>query len=68
MFLNEAFMKEYQVVFQEITSIINRDLPKAAGELKAQVNLLIDDGWTAQGGLATVHAGGSIYLLQAMIR
>ena len=61
-------MSEYKVLFQDITSIVNRDLPKAVDGLESQVNSLIDAGWRVQGGLATVQAGGSIYLLQAMTR
>lgn len=61
-------MKEYTVVYQDITSVLTRDLPKAAEGLEAQVNQLIGEGWAAQGGLATVHAGANIYLLQAMTR
>lgn len=61
-------MKEYKVVFQDITSIISRDLPKAVDELQLQVNALIREGWMPQGGLATVQAGASIYLLQAMVK
>jgi hypothetical protein len=61
-------MSNYRVVYQDITSIISRDLPKAVEELQAQVNSLIDNGWIPQGGLATVHAGAGIYLLQAMTR
>ena len=61
-------MKEYKVVYQDITSMINRDLPKAVDGLQTQINALIGEGWVAQGGLATVQAGGSIYLLQAMVR
>ena len=38
------------------------EVPDEVGEqLTAQ-------GWTPQGGLATVEAGGGIFLLQAMVR
>lgn len=59
-------MSEYKVSVQDITSIVNRDLPKAAKGLESQVNPLIDARWRVQGGLTTVQAGGNICLLQAM--
>ena len=61
-------MNEYKIVFQDITSMLTRDLPSAVDGLQTQVNQLIVAGWRIQGGLATVQAGGSIYLMQALVR
>lgn len=61
-------MTHYQIVRQEITTVLTRDVPKAVDELTDQVNALIAQGWHPQGGLATVHAGAGIYLMQAMAR
>jgi hypothetical protein len=63
-----TFMTDYRVVSQNISSIIFRDVDKAATELADEVRQLMAAGWQPQGGLATVQAGGGIYLLQAMVR
>jgi hypothetical protein len=59
---------DYQVVVQDVGSMLNRNVDKAVAELAAQVQVLVAQGWTPQGGLATVEAGGGIFLLQAMVR
>lgn len=59
---------EYQVVVQDVGSMLNRDVDKAAAELAARVQALIAEGWTPQGGLASVEAGTGIFLVQAMVR
>lgn len=59
---------DYQVVVQDVGSMLNRDVDKAAAEIATRVQALTAQGWTPQGGLATVEAGGGIFLLQAMVR
>lgn len=59
---------DYQVVVQDVGSMLNRDVEKAAAEIAARVQALAAQGWAPQGGLATVEAGGGIFLLQAMVR
>lgn len=58
-------MSEYRVVFQDIPSVINRDLPKAVEGLQSQVDRWMGDGWKTQGGLTTVQAGGGRRNLRA---
>jgi hypothetical protein len=61
-------MTEYKVVVAEITSLLWRDVDKAAQSLSTEVAGEIAAGWEPQGGIASVLASTSVYLLQAMIR
>jgi hypothetical protein len=61
-------MAEYKVIAKEVTSVVWRDVDKAAQALSAEVNLLISSGWEPQGGIASIEAGSSVYLLQALLK
>lgn len=61
-------MSEYKVVTQDTGSIMSRNVVQAAIDLADQVQQLQRDGWTPLGGVASIEAGTSIYLLQAMVR
>lgn len=61
-------MTEYKVVVKEVTSALWRDIPKAAGELAREVNAELASGWEVAGGLASVQAGTSVYLLQSLTK
>ena len=59
-------MLEYKVVVKEVTSIVWRDLQKAALELASEVNAELTSGWDPQGGIASIQAGTGVYLIQAL--
>ena len=61
-------MAEYKVMAKEVTSIVWRDVHKASQELSAEVNQMISGGWEPQGGIASIEAGSSVYLLQALLK
>jgi hypothetical protein len=51
-----------------VTTVVWRDVNKAAEGLTEEVGKHVASGWDPQGGIASVEAGSSVYLLQAMIR
>ena len=61
-------MAEYKVVAKEVTSVVWRDVQKAALELSADVTQMMSAGWEPQGGMASVEAGAGVYLLQALVK
>lgn len=61
-------MSEYKVVVKEVTSVIWRDVDKAAQELARDVNTDLASGWEVQGGIASIQAGTGVYLIQALQR
>ena len=61
-------MAEYKVVAKEVTSVVWRDVQKAAQELSADVTQMMSSGWEPQGGMASVEAGAGVYLLQALVK
>ena len=61
-------MSEYKVVAKEVTSIIWRDVEKASVELGKEVSAELAAGWEPQGGIASIEAGTSLYLIQALIK
>ena len=61
-------MAEYKVMAKEVTSVIWRDVEKAAQELSAEVTHMASGGWEPQGGIASIEAGTTVYLLQAIIK
>ena len=61
-------MSEYKVVAKEVTSVVWRDLHKAAQELAREVNAELSSGWEPQGGIASIQAGTAVYLIQALAR
>ena len=61
-------MAEYKVMVKEVTSVVWRDVQKAGQELSADVNQMISDGWEPQGGIASIEAGTSVYLIQAVLK
>jgi hypothetical protein len=61
-------MPEYKVMSKEVTSMVWRDVQKAAQELGAEVTAQLSSGWEPQGGLASVQAGTSVHLLQAIVK
>jgi hypothetical protein len=61
-------MTEYKVVMAEVTSLVWRDVGKAAEALSKEVMNHIEAGWEPQGGIATVPTGTTIYLIQAVIK
>jgi hypothetical protein len=61
-------MSEYKVIAKEVTSIVWRDVQKAAQELATDVNAEASSGWEPQGGIASIQAGTAVYLIQAMVR
>jgi hypothetical protein len=61
-------MAEYKVLAKEVTSVVWRDVQKAAQDLSADVTHLMSSGWEPQGGMASVEAGTSVYLLQALVK
>ena len=58
--------KEYKIVAKEVTSVVWRDVNKAAQELAGEVNAALSSGWEPQGGVASVEAGTTVYLIQAL--
>ncbi|HXW08309.1 MAG TPA: hypothetical protein VD833_23965 [Vicinamibacterales bacterium] len=61
-------MPEYKVVAKEVTSVVWRDVHKAAQELTTDVNAELQSGWEPQGGIASIQAGTGVYLIQALAR
>jgi hypothetical protein len=61
-------MPQYKVVAKEVTSVVWRDVDKAAQELTDQVNAGLSSGWEPQGGIASIQAGTGVYLIQALAR
>ena len=61
-------MTEYKVMAKEVTSVIWRDVEKAAQELGADVTRMASEGWDPQGGIASIEAGTTVYLIQAIIK
>jgi hypothetical protein len=61
-------VSEYKVMAKEVTSIVWRDVQKAAHDLAGELNVELKSGWEPQGGIASIQAGTSVYLLQALIK
>ena len=61
-------MAEYKVIAKEVTSVVWRDVEKAALELAKDVNADLGAGWEPQGGIASIQAGTGVYLIQALHR
>ena len=61
-------MSEYKVVAKEVTSVVWRDVQKAAQELATEVNVELSAGWEAQGGIASIEAGTGVFLIQALLK
>ena len=61
-------MSEYKIIAKEVTSIVWRDLSKAAEELAGEVNSALSSGWQPQGGVASIEAGTGVYLIQALFK
>jgi hypothetical protein len=61
-------MTEYKVIAREVTSVVWRDVQKAAHDLTTEVNAELGTGWEPQGGIASIQAGTGVYLLQALTR
>jgi hypothetical protein len=61
-------MSEYKLVVAEVTSMIRRDVDKAADALREEVNRELASGWEPQGGIASVQAGTGVHLIQALVR
>ena len=59
---------EYKVIAKEVTSVIWRDVDKASRELASDVNAELSSGWEPQGGIASIQAGTTVYLIQALAR
>jgi len=61
-------MSEYKVIAREVTSVVWRDLNKAAQDLASEVNAELASGWEPQGGIASIEAGTGVYLIQALTK
>jgi len=61
-------MSEYKVIAREVTSVVWRDVHKAAQELTSEVNAELASGWEPQGGITSIQAGTGVYLIQALAR
>jgi hypothetical protein len=61
-------MFDYKVIVKEVTSIVWRDVDKAAKDLASDVNAELSSGWEPQGGIASIQAGTGVYLIQALSR
>ena len=61
-------MSDYKVIVKEVTSVVWRDVDKAAQDLATDVNAELSTGWQPQGGVASIQAGTGVYLIQAMAR
>jgi len=59
---------EYKLMVKEVTSIVWRDVDKAARELTKEVNAELASGWEVQGGVASIISSTSVCLLQALVR
>jgi hypothetical protein len=67
-FYQGGAMAEYKVMVKEVTSVVWRDVQKAGQELTTEVNAHLSSGWEPQGGVASIEAGTSVYLLQALVK
>jgi hypothetical protein len=61
-------MPEYKVMVKEVTSVVWRDVNKAAEELASEVKVQLSSGWELQGGVASIQAGTGVYLIQALAK
>jgi hypothetical protein len=61
-------MSEYKVIAKEVTSVLWRDVNKAAQDLASEVNAELQAGWEPQGGIASIEAGSGVYLIQALAK
>lgn len=61
-------MSEYKILAKEVTSIVWRDVQRAAQDLAGEVNAELSSGWEPQGGVASIQAGTGVYLIQALSR
>ena len=61
-------MSAYKVIAKEVGSIVGRDVQKAGQDLAREVSAELSSGWEPQGGIASVQAGASVYLLQALTK
>jgi hypothetical protein len=61
-------MSEYKVITKEVTSVVWRDVNKAAQDLASEVNAELASGWEPQGGIASIEAGTGVYLIQALTK
>ena len=59
---------EYKVIAKEVTSVLWRDVDKASQSLASDVNAELSSGWEPQGGIASIQAGTTVYLIQALAR
>ena len=59
---------EYKVIVKEVTSVVSRNVDKAADELSREVNEHIAHGWEPLGGVAIGGAGTAPYLFQALLK
>ena len=55
-------------MFRLPARVIWRDVEKAAQELGADVTRMGSEGWEPQGGIASIEAGTTVYLIQAIIK
>jgi hypothetical protein len=53
---------------KEVTTLVWRDVRKAADDLARDVNSELASGWEPQGGIASIQAGAGVYLIQAMFK
>ncbi len=61
-------MSEIKIIVKEVTSVVWRDVNKAAQELVGEVNAELSSGWEPQGGVASIEAGTGVYLIQALTK
>jgi hypothetical protein len=61
-------MSEYKVIVKEVPSVMWRDVQKAAQQLADEVNSELSSGWQPQGGIASIEAGTSVCLIQALVK
>ena len=61
-------MSQYKVIVKEVTSVVWRDVSKAAQELASEVDAELSSGWEPQGGVASIQAGTGVYLIQALVK
>jgi hypothetical protein len=61
-------MTEYKLIAKEVTSVVWRDVQKAALELATEMNAELSAGWEPQGGIASIEAGTGVYLIQALFK
>jgi len=61
-------MSDYKVIVKEVTSVVWRDVNKAAQVLASDVSAELSSGWEPQGGVASIEAGTGVYLIQALAK